>query len=102
MTALHHEVRFEDPGRTVQVPDNGNLREVCQREGIALYRGLARIRNCGGRARCGTCRVLVTSGERALSAPTPFEKRLRGEVDLRDRLACQANVRGPVVIRWPS
>jgi adenylate cyclase len=46
---------------------------------------------CGGRARCSTCRVLVLSGQDDLPEPTPIERRLleRIAAPARVRLACQ-------------
>ncbi|MAG57812.1 MAG: iron ABC transporter substrate-binding protein [Planctomycetes bacterium] len=91
-------VTFEDLDRGVEVPDNANLREVCLREDVPLYRGLARLTNCSGRAKCGTCRVTVIEGADALSVKTPLERRHAVPGD-DVRLACQANVRGPVTVR---
>jgi ferredoxin len=82
----------------VEVPDNGNLREVCLREGVRLYYGVARLLNCGGKARCGTCRVRVLEGVKNLSAPSPFERKRLPDPAEGVRLACQANVRGPMVV----
>ena len=93
-----HTVTFED-GPTVEVPDNANLREVCLREGVALYGVLARVTNCGGKAKCGTCRMTVIGGTDALSRPTPFERDRKGDEGLQRRLACQAAVRGDVTVR---
>jgi adenylate cyclase len=49
---------------------------------------------CSGRGRCGTCRVRVLAGARALSAPDEIERRtLRGmDEGGRVRLACRARV----------
>jgi adenylate cyclase len=49
---------------------------------------------CSGRGRCGTCRVRVLAGARALSAPDDIERRtLRGmDEGGRVRLACRARV----------
>ncbi|NRA95581.1 MAG: (2Fe-2S)-binding protein [Planctomycetes bacterium] len=92
-------VTFTDLERSFEVPDNANLREACLREQIPLYRSLARVTNCGGRARCGTCRVTVESGADQLSDPTPPERARKGDDERPCRLACQANVRGDVEVR---
>lgn len=94
----HHRVTFE-AGPTIEVPDNANLREACLREGIPLYGPVARVTNCAGKARCGTCRITVVEGAEALSKPTPFERERKGDEGLTRRLACQANVRGDVTVR---
>lgn len=46
---------------------------------------------CGGRARCSTCRVLVTAGAEGLPAPGSAESRLLSSISAppRVRLACQ-------------
>ncbi len=96
---MSRRVTFTDLGRTFEVPDNANLREACLREGVPLYRGIARLTNCGGRARCGTCRVTVEDGGDRLSDPTPPERERKGDDGRVCRLACQANVRGDVEMR---
>lgn len=97
-SAGSHSVELRNLGRVIQVPDNANLREACLREGASLYKGLARWTNCRGRARCGTCCVRVLEGAANLSAPSPFERRRLPEAGAELRLACQAHVRGPVVV----
>lgn len=92
-------VTFSDLARSIEVPDNANLREACLREEVSLYRPLARLTNCGGRAKCGTCRVTITEGVEHLSEPTPFERKRKGDAGVVQRLACQANVRGDVTLR---
>ncbi len=98
MSEQAHTVRFSNLELEVLVPDNANLREVCLREGAKLYFGLALFMNCRGRARCGTCRVRVQEGQENLSIPSPFERKRLPDAPPDLRLACQANVRGPVVI----
>ena len=93
-----HLVRFANLEREVMVPDNANLREICMREQAQLYFGLAQLRNCRGGARCGTCRIRVLEGAENLSVPSPPERERMGESAGDIRLACQANVRGPITI----
>ncbi len=87
-------VRIESTGRTLEVPDNANLREAMLRAGARLYDGFDVLRNCGGRARCGTCAITVIEGVEQLSPRTPFEKERLPDAVPGLRLACQANVRG--------
>ncbi len=56
---------------------------------------------CGGRGRCSTCRVLVTSGHEALPAPVGIERRLldRIRAPQRVRLACQIRPDKPIGVR---
>ncbi len=69
----------------------------------ALLRNGVRISHlCGGRARCGTCRVRILEGERFLS-PMGEEERIRlterGPLPEHVRLACQSYTWGTIVIR---
>ncbi len=59
---------------------------------------------CGGNCSCGTCRVVVEAGAEHLSRPEPMEQLVLGmEAQRRgDRLACQAQVNGPVVVVIPE
>jgi ferredoxin len=93
-----HRVELANAKRVVEVPDNANLREALLREGLPLYRGLGRLFNCSGRGRCGTCVVRVVEGAEHLSPRTPFENKRLSGADAALRLACQAQVRGPVVV----
>jgi ferredoxin len=91
-------LRVEPEGRVLDVPENANLREALLREGVGLYPGLRALFNCGGRARCTSCAVMVTAGEENLSPRTPLEKARVPDPAPRMRLACQANVRGDCAI----
>lgn len=53
--------------------------------------GIPHAAACGGRARCTTCRVLVTAGLEHLPAPSPVEAKALARIDatLDVRLACQ-------------
>lgn len=90
-----HRIQVAPTDRTVLVPDNANLREVCLREGVPLYFGLGRLANCGGRGRCGTCLVQVLAGSPNLAGPTPREQERLRSYGPRFRLACQVQIRGP-------
>lgn len=59
---------------------------------------------CGGHCSCGSCRIQVQSGSRALSKPRPDEKMVLGpDAESRgDRLACQARIQGEVAITVPE
>jgi class 3 adenylate cyclase/hemoglobin-like flavoprotein/predicted Ser/Thr protein kinase len=56
---------------------------------------------CGGNARCSTCRVLVLDGAQNLSPRDSAELKLARRLGFGDdiRLACQTKVRGPVRVR---
>jgi adenylate cyclase len=68
---------------------------------IALKHGVPHVHDCGGHARCSTCRVMVRAGlENVLPRNEP-EQRLAAFKGLEPdvRLACQTRVRGPVRVR---
>lgn len=66
----------------------------------ALESGINHFHECGGRARCSTCRVRVISGRENLQPRTPQETRLAQRLNWSEdiRLACQARVTGPATV----
>jgi ferredoxin/hemoglobin-like flavoprotein/tRNA A-37 threonylcarbamoyl transferase component Bud32 len=68
---------------------------------VSLGAGIDHFHECGKRARCSTCRVRVAAGGSGLTPRTPDEARLAQRLGWPDdvRLACQAQVVGPVVVR---
>jgi adenylate cyclase len=72
-------------GPKIQSPVGPTLLEISRANGVAHTSA------CGGRARCGTCRVRITEGAATLPAPSLPERftlaRVRGPQDA--RLACQ-------------
>lgn len=62
----------------------------------ALKKGIPFCCECGGRARCSTCRILVIHGEEHLSEINVAERNVQKYFDLPDnvRLACQTYVKG--------
>ena len=59
---------------------------------------------CGGAGSCHLCRVWITRGGEALSAPAPLERRALGNVLLAQgmRLSCQVVVEGPLGVKLPA
>ncbi|RME26787.1 MAG: (2Fe-2S)-binding protein [Deltaproteobacteria bacterium] len=59
---------------------------------------------CGGRCSCGTCRVEIVEGAEGLTAMVGNEAMVLGasRADAGQRLACQARLVGPVVVRVPE
>jgi ferredoxin len=81
-------------GRTLEVPDGANLREVLLANGIAVYRSPDDIVNCRGHGLCGTCLVEVEPLS-ALTGVTFREKAKLWQYEGRPmRLSCQAKVQG--------
>ena len=59
---------------------------------------------CGGNCSCGTCRVEIIEGQRSLSRRQGMEELVLGmeAAERGDRLACQAQILGPVHVRVPE
>jgi 2Fe-2S ferredoxin len=58
---------------------------------------------CGGKGRCTTCRVIITSGMENLQPLTGAERKYRqiGALADNERLTCQASARGDVSVIVP-
>jgi ferredoxin len=84
-------------GKTFDVAESTNLREVLLEQNLDLYSPGAKILNCHGHGICGTCLVQV---EGAVSAPTQMERTRMGfpphSAHQDRRLACQVKVLGDV------
>src|SRR5687768_9272448 len=82
-------VRFTGEGYVV-VTEEQTLLEASLLAGISIFH------ECGGQARCSTCRVLVLDGHKSLSLPTQKEKMLNTQMQFpcNVRLACQTKVIG--------
>ena len=88
-------VPIELDGKKIDVRRGGTLL------GAALKNGVRLMHVCGARTLCGTCRVVVESGEDNLTPMRGTEKfSLRWHLSMspRTRLACQARVNGPVEV----
>lgn len=59
---------------------------------------------CGGRARCGCCRVRIVSDGKGISPPNEYEKNRLGENERKEgwRLACQTTTLRDVTIWLPA
>ena len=68
---------------------------------VSLTNQIPHYHACGGLAKCSTCRVLVVSGSENLTDRTEAEETLAKKkgFDDRIRLACQARVKGDIVVR---
>lgn len=95
--ALTHRVSFREPGERVvaSAPEGDTLLDV------SLNAGIPHFHACGGNARCSTCRVVVLQGRDNLSPRPPLEQRIaeRRQWPASTRLACQARVLGPCMVR---
>ncbi len=88
-------MKLEINGTVVETKRQGSLLE------LMLEAGAFVDAPCGGKGRCGKCRV-AASGE--LSLPTEAERRLLSPAELADgiRLACEAKPLGDVQVRTLS
>ncbi|MDI4232737.1 adenylate/guanylate cyclase domain-containing protein [Bradyrhizobium sp. Arg237L] len=82
-------------GTTIQVADGQTLLEA------SIQNRIPHHHQCGGQARCTTCRVRILDGLTHVSARTPLEERVASERgwDEFTRLACQTRVHGDLVAR---
>lgn len=82
-------------GRSVRIRPGPTLLEISRAHGISH----ASI--CGGRARCTTCRVLITHGAYSLPEPNPAESRALSLIAAppRVRLACQIRPSADIIVR---
>ena len=77
-------------GEPVHVPSNPAFSVLNN----LLASGMSIPHDCGGKARCGTCRIRVVAGGEGLSRRTPAETlRLAavGADEVIERLACQCH-----------
>ncbi len=85
-------------GGTTEIPDVDPGRSLLD---LVLGAGIDHYHECGGRARCSTCRVRVVKGLEYLRPRNPkeqdFAQRLGWDDDI--RLACQARALGDVEIQ---
>jgi adenylate cyclase len=67
---------------------------------ISRANGIAHAAACGGRARCGTCRVRIDEGMSALPLASAMERATLGRIkaDANVRLACQLRPATPLVV----
>ena len=90
------KVTFEKERIQVLAPMHANLREVAVANNIPIYAGLAKVANCHGNGRCGTCRVEL-QGANLTPRNAIEEGKLKGAPNL--RLACQIEVLGDLSVK---
>ncbi len=89
------KVIFEPSGRTVHALPGTILLEAAARAGFIIHTP------CGGAGKCGKCVVRIRHGK---CPPLPEETALLGEIRIAEgfRLACRAQVSGPITIEIPE
>ena len=82
---MKHNIIFQPGGIKVSADSGKTLKQVINEAGLNFDFP------CGGRGKCGKCRVRITAGA---GNPTEQEEALLGENEIRDgvRLACLASV----------
>lgn len=92
-------IKFIKENQELVVALGANLREKAIENRIDIYTLKGKLTNCGGYGQCGTCIVEIVEGMENLSPKTDFEiKKLRKKPE-NYRLACQAVVNGPIVVK---
>lgn len=88
-------VRFEPTGAQARVALSTVVSDAAHEAGLSFHLP------CGGRGKCGKCRVSIMSGE--VSEPTEKERELLDPAELSRglRLACQTRLLGDAVIGVP-
>lgn len=87
-----HRLPYKEHGRPGSILD------------VALNFGVPLEHTCGGCCACTTCHVIIRTGGENLSGKDDCEADrldMASGVTLRSRLACQAVVRGDVVVEIP-
>lgn len=106
MTSGMPKVKFLKEKKEIEVPKGTNLRMAMIQNGIPVYRGVHQksYANCGGKGRCGTCRVYIKDGDENASAPSVWE-RMRTALapfminhEHEARLSCQTTVEGDMTV----
>jgi ferredoxin len=87
------KVTFKDIGITVNVPVGSRIIEISEKVGAGLIYGCRE-------GDCGTCLMKVDEGWNNLTTPSIVEEKILKEnlAGKHNRLACQAQVLGDVVI----
>lgn len=87
-------VRFAPLGLEASPLESETILDVARRAGAPIGN------SCGGVGWCARCRVRVVAGAGNLGATTSVEREKGGELAFApdERLACQATVKGDVVV----
>jgi len=95
-------VRFEGPSGELLAEGAVQAGQTLLRAAVQM--GIDLDHYCGGQCSCGTCRVEITSGGKDLSELQSMESMVLGasHTQAGNRLACQAQVNGPVRVRIPQ
>lgn len=89
------EVVFQPGGLEIEIPEGSTIMEAMHRAGIDADFP------CGGRGKCGKCRVKILAGG---GEPAAVEREILAEKELEDgiRLACAAKIHGHMTVQLPE
>jgi nitrogen fixation NifU-like protein len=92
------EIAFLPSGTKVSVTSGRTILEAAAAAGVEIPH------ECGGKGVCGSCAVLVEDGAENLTEETDGEKDVLASLGLDSphRLACRAQLNGPVVVTIPD
>lgn len=76
-----HKIHFMPFGKTTELVKGKTILEYAQELAIPL------LSSCGGKGKCGQCRVIIYKGVELLNSRTNIEEKFLGNV--KQRLACQ-------------
>ena len=95
---MKHKIVFQPPGKEGFIDRGKTLQEAASELGI----GIESL--CGGKQKCGKCRVIVENGAKNLSPLGEAEKELLTgkEIKAKHRLACAAEIKGPISVFIPE
>ena len=95
---MKHKIVFHPTGREGAIEEGRTLKEAASELGLEIES------LCGGKQKCGKCRVVVEEGQENLSTMEESEKKLLTdeEIDANYRLSCAAKVMGPVSVTIPE
>ncbi len=88
-----HTIEFKGE-KVIEIKEGQTILEASLQAGIPHYH------ECGGNAKCSTCRILILNGAEGLTAPNEKELRLKNILGFNDkiRLACQTKVTTDTVV----
>lgn len=95
---MKHKIVFQSPDGEGLIDGGKTLREAAGELGI----GIESL--CGGKQRCGKCKIIVENGAKNLSLLDEAEKKLLTgeEINANYRLSCAAEIKGAVSVFIPA
>lgn len=95
---MKHKVVFQPPDEEELIDEGKTLQEAASELGIEIES------LCGGKQRCGKCKIIVENGAKNLSLLEEAERKLLTgeEVNANYRLSCAAKIKGAVSVFIPD